>query len=318
MIWERLLTSTFIIGMLASSIRLATPLLLTALGENFSERAGVLNIGVEGLMIVGALAGFLGGHYSGSAWIGALCALLAGMLFSCLHAYLSAVLASNQVVSGLATNLLALGLAIFTFRAAFGIPMVDPQAPTFGRIAVPLLSDIPLIGDVLFNHHAWVYLSWLLVPACYIVLFKTSWGLKVTAVGENPLAAESAGISVRNVRFAAVLIGGAFAGLGGMTLSLSQLGFFKEAMVAGRGFIAIAIVMFGGWNPFGILGAALLFGLADSLQLRLQTIGVDAYIPPQFLVSLPYVLTVLVVLTSAGRRLMPRALAVPYEGSEGH
>jgi general nucleoside transport system permease protein len=314
--WETLLSASFIVGLLASSVRLATPLLLAALGETFAERAGVLNIGVEGLMIVGALAGFLAGHFSGNPWIGALAGCLAGILLSCVHAYLSAILGADQVVSGLAINLLALGLAVFAFRAAFGIPASDPRAPTFESVPIPLLSQIPFVGEILFNQHAWVYLSWLLVPISYLVLYKTAWGLKVTAVGENPIAAEAAGVSVWSTRFLAVLIGGALGGLSGMTLSLAQLGFFKEVMVAGRGFIAIAICMLGRWNPVGVLVAALLFGTADSLQLRLQTVGMDRYLPPQFLVSLPYLLTVLALLGRAGRKVIPSALAIPYKGSE--
>jgi ABC-type uncharacterized transport system permease subunit len=313
---EGLLNVSFLVGLLASSVRLATPLLLAALGETFAERAGVLNIGVEGLMIIGALAGFLAGHFTANPWVGALAGLLAGALFSCLHAYLSAILGADQVVSGLASNLLALGLAVFGFRAAFGIPASDPRSPTFESVPIPLLSKIPVLGPVLFSQHVWVYLSWLLVAVCYVVLFRTAWGLKVTAVGENPSTAEAAGVSVPATRFLAVVIGGALGGLGGMTLSLAQLGFFKEAMVAGRGFIAIAIVMFGRWNPVGVLGAALLFGAADSLQLRLQTVGVDKYIPPQFLVSLPYLLTLVVLVSRTGKRLMPSELAVPYRGSE--
>jgi general nucleoside transport system permease protein len=314
--WQGLLNVSFLVGLFASSIRLATPLLLSALGETITERSGVLNIGIEGLMIVGALAGFMGAYYSGSPWIGALCALVAGAGFACLHAYLSAILGADQVVSGLATNLLALGLAIFTFRAAFGIPANDPAAPTFEPIAIPLLANIPIIGAVFFNQHVWVYLSWLLVPVCYLLIFRTAWGLKVTAVGVNPLAAETAGIDVRATRFLAIVIGGALAGLGGMTLTLAQLGFFKEAMVSGRGFIAIAIVMSGRWNPVGVLVAAMLFGFADALQLRLQTVGMNVLIPPQLLVSLPYVLTILLLLTSARKSLMPPALSVPYTGSE--
>ena len=278
--WQAFLNVAFVAGLFASSFRVATPLLLAALGETFTERAGILNIGVEGLMIVGALAGFMGSYYSGSPWIGALSALIAGAIFACLHAYLSAVLGADQIVSGLATNLLALGLAVFTFRAAFGIPAVDPKAATFNLVNLPGLTKIPFIGEVFFHQHIWVYLAWLLVPVCYFIVFRTSWGLKITAVGENPLTAETAGINVQATRFLAVIVGGALAGLGGMTLTLTQLGFFKEAMVAGRGFIAITIVMFGAWNPLGVLGASILFGIADALQLRLQTIGLTSVIPP--------------------------------------
>ncbi len=316
MIWDTVLTGSFLVGLLASSIRLATPLLLAALGETFSQRAGVLNIGVEGLMIVGAFASFVVGHFTSNPWLGALAGITAGILFSSLHAYLSAIACANQVVSGLASNLLASGLAVFGFRALFGIPASDPRSPTFEAISIPLLADIPYVGEILFNHHIWVYVSWLLVPLSYVVLRRTAWGLKISAVGESPSSAESAGISVRRVRFVAVLVGGALGGLAGVTLSLGQLGFFKEVMVAGRGFIAIAIVMFGRWDPWGVLLAALLFGTADSLQLRLQTIGATQYLPPQFLVSLPYVLTVLALLGRTGRSALPSALSVPYRGSE--
>lgn len=316
MIWDTLLTGSFIVGLLASSIRMATPLLLAALGETFAERAGVLNIGVEGLMIIGALTGFMVGHFTANPWLGVLAGTVSGILFSALHAYLSAVVAADQVVSGLASNLMALGLAIFGYRAAFGIPASDPRSPTFEAVSIPILSEIPFIGDVFFNHHIWVYVAWLLVPICYVILYRTSWGLKVTAVGENPVSAESAGVSVQGTRFVAVLIGGALGGLAGVTLALAQLGFFKEVMVAGRGFVAIAIVMFGRWNPWGVLVAALLFGVADSLQLRLQTFGLDEYLPPQLLVSLPYLLTVLALLGGTGKRAIPSALAVPYRGSE--
>ncbi len=310
------LTATFIVGFLASSIRLATPLLFSALGETFSERSGVLNIGVEGLMIIGAFAGFLGSHFSGSPWIGALCALLFGALMSIQHAYLTAIRAKDQIVSGLATNFFALGLVIFGYRAVFGMPLTAPRAPIFEPLPIPLLSRIPYLGDIFFNHTVWVYISWLLVPACFFILFKTSWGLSVTAVGENPSAAEAAGVSVAGIRFQAVVVGGALAGLGGMVLALTQLGFFTEMMVTGRGFIAIAIVLFGRWHPLRVWGAAMIFGAADALQLRMQTIGVGAIISPHLLVAFPYFLTLMVVLISMGGNVMPKALCLPYKGSE--
>ena len=316
MAWERFLTTSFIAGFFASSIRMATPLLLTALGETFAERSGVLNIGVEGLMVIGAFSGFLGSHFSGNPWVGALCALIAGALVSCLHAYLTATLATDQIVSGLATNFLALGLVIFGYRAVFGMPSAAPRAATFEHISIPLLSDIPYLGEIFFNHHVWVYISWLLVPVCDFALFRTPWGLGVTAVGENPSAAEAAGISVAGTRFTTVVIGGAFAGLGGMILALTQLGFFTEMMVTGRGFIATAIVLFGRWHPFGVLGAAVIFGAADALQLRLQTMGAGELISPHLLVGFPYLLTLVAVLASVGGNVIPKTLCVPYKGSE--
>ena len=314
--WHQFLTATFIFGFLSASIRLATPLLLTALGETFAERSGILNIGVEGVMIIGAFAGFLGSHFTGNPWIGAVCALLAGALMSCQHAYLTATLAKDQIVSGLATNFFALGLVIFGYRAVFGMPIDAPKAAIFEPYLIPILSKIPFLGDIFFDHNVWVYIAWLLVPVCYFILFKTSWGLSVTAVGENPSAAEAAGVNVARIRFQTVTIGGAFAGLGGMVLALTQLGFFTEMMVTGRGFIAIAIVLFGRWHPWRVFGAAMIFGVADALQLRLQTMGAASIISPHLLVAFPYFLTLVVVLISAGENVMPRTLCVPYKGSE--
>jgi simple sugar transport system permease protein len=233
-----------------------------------------------------------------------------------LFAYFTAVLATAQVITGLASNLIALGLATFAYRAAFGIPLFEPKAPIFYPAPIPVLSSIPFVGEVLFTQHAWTYLAWLLVPLCYLVMFKTPWGLNVTASGENPYAPEAAGVGVARTRFMAVVVGGALAGLGGMVLPLSGLGYFKEEMVAGRGFIAVAIVMLGRWNPYGVLAAALMFGMADSLQLRLQSAGLDAYIPSHFLVALPYVLTVIVVGVSHRMNLGPAAFVVPFRGSE--
>jgi simple sugar transport system permease protein len=312
-----LLTVSVIVGFVASSIRLATPLLLTSLGETFCQRAGVMNIGIEGLMTLGSLAGFLVGYFTGSPWLGVASGLVVGAVFSCVHGYLSAVLATNQIVSGLALNLLALGLVIFGYRAILGIPTVEPRAVTFGPVVIPLLSSIPVIGPALFQHHIWVYLALLLVPLCHFVLFRTDWGLQITAVGEDPLTAESAGVSVWWVRFATVVVGGALAGLGGAVLSLGDLGIFKEIMVAGRGFIAIAIVMFGRFTPIGVLGAAFFFGAANALQLRFQTFFVSqGFISSNFVLGLPYLLTIAALLISSKRQAIPSALCVPYEGGE--
>jgi simple sugar transport system permease protein len=315
MFWEKVLTEAFILGLLAAGIRLATPLLLAALGEIFAERAGILNIGVDGMMLIGALCGFLGSYYSGSPWVGALTAMLGAGLISLIHAYLSISLAADQVVSGIAVNLLSLGLATFLNRGIFGLPLLPPKANSFSPVGLPLLSQIPFLGPIFFNHHALVYTAILLVPICYIVLFKTTWGLRITAVGEDPRAAEAVGIDVSRVRYGAVFVGGLLAGLAGATLSLAQLSFFKESIVAGRGYIAIAVVMFGRWNPLGALAAALIFGIADAFQLHLQAVGVTA-IPSQLLLSLPYLVTILALLSRIGKTMLPKALAIPYVREE--
>jgi general nucleoside transport system permease protein len=313
--WNTLLSSTFIISLLASGIRLATPLLFTSLGETIAERAGIMNIGIEGLMLMGALSGYLVGYFTQNAWLGALAALIVGIVFSFLHAYLTATLAGNQIISGLAVNLLTVGLATIIIRSLLGVEY-HPSSPTFSGISIPILADIPFFGATFFQHNFWVYLSWLLVPLIAWLLARTTWGLNIKAAGENPLAAEAAGVSVQRVRFWAVVAGGALAGIGGMTLTLMQLGYFKETMVAGRGFIAIAIVTMGRWRPWSVFAAALLFGVADSLQFRLQALGLDTTIPLQVFLSLPYVLAIIVVTTRAGKLLMPTKLTVPFSGTE--
>jgi ABC-type uncharacterized transport system permease subunit len=311
MVWDEILCGGFVVAVLAAGVRLATPVVIAAVGEVFTERAGILNIGIEGLMLVGAFFGFLGGHYAGNPWVGALTGTLAGAIISIVHAYLSVTLGADQVVSGIALNFLSTGLATLLNRGIFGIPLLPPQAEPFKPLAIPVLSSLPVLGPVLFQHHALVYVGVAVVAIAYVVLFKTNFGLHITAAGENPWASEAVGVDVVGVRYFSVLVGGALAGLAGASLSLAQLSFFKETMVAGRGYIAIAVVMFGRWNPIGGLGAALLFGVADALQLRLQMMGLGI-IPPEALVSIPYLVTIIVVASRIGRATIPKALAVPY------
>jgi general nucleoside transport system permease protein len=310
-IWDKVLTGGFLVALLAAGVRLATPLLLAALGEIFAERAGVLNVGLEGMMLVGALFAFIGSFYTHSPWLGLLCGMMAAGLVSLLHAYLSITVAADQVVSGLGINLLSLGLVTFVYRALFGVTSLPPTAQRFHETAIPGLSRLPVLGDILFRHHALVYLSLVLVPIAFVVLFRTTFGLRVVAVGEDPGTADAVGIGVCRMRYACVIVGGLLAGMAGSSLSLGQLNLFRETMVAGRGYIAIAVVMLGHWNPFGALAAALLFGVVDSLQLRLQAVGIGS-LPPQALLALPYLVTVLVLASRAGRAVAPRALSVPY------
>ncbi len=309
--WHEILTESFVLGLLATGLRLATPVLLAALGEIFAERSGILNIGLDGMILIGALAAFAGGYYSGSPWIGVLAGMIGAGLVSLIHAGLSIRVGADQVVSGLAINFFCLGLATFLNRGIFGMPLLPPKARPFAPIHIPGLSDLPVVGPVLFSHHALVYISLLLVAVCYIVLFKTTYGLHITAAGEDPRAGEAIGVNVIRIRYSAVLIGGLMAGLAGTSLSLAQLTFFKESMVAGRGFIAIAVVMLGRWNPVGALVAALVFGIADAFQLHLQATGATA-IPSQVLLSIPYLVTILAVVSRAGRVVVPKALAARY------
>lgn len=308
---EELLSQAFLVALLASTVRLAMPLLIASLGEIFTERSGILNIGIEGAMLVGALGGFLGSYFTGSPWIGLAVGMAAGAVMNAIHALLTINLAVDQVVSGLAVNILGTGVSVFIYRAIFGISTSLPTANGFDVIQIPLLKDVPILGDVLFKHHALVYIGLVLVLLASIVLSKTTFGLRVTAVGEDPHAAETMGINVYSHRWICELVGGLAAGMAGTFLSLGQLTTWQETMISGRGFIAVAVVMFGRWRPAGALGAALLFGFADALQLHLQAFSLTT-IPPQLLRGLPYLVTVLVMLTGIGKAAVPGSLCVPF------
>jgi simple sugar transport system permease protein len=299
-----------ITNFLAADIRTATPILLAALGLVYGERSGVVNIGAEGMMLTGALAGVAGSYYLGSAWYGALAGMLCGALISLIFAYLTITVKADQVVVGAAINILGLGITTSFARVMFGVNTAPPKIDSFTPVAVPVLSKIPVIGPVFFQQNALVYIALLLVPVAYFILFKTDIGLKVRAVGEHPKACDTVGIDVYKVRYGSVLVSGLLSGLAGSYVSLGLLSFFTENMIAGRGFIALAAVIFGKWNPLGALGAALLFGAGDALQFRLQASGTE--IPFQFLLMVPYILTILALAGFVGKSQGPAASGVPY------
>jgi ABC-type uncharacterized transport system permease subunit len=304
-------STAVVVGLLNAMVRMATPLLLSALGEMLSERSGILNVCLEGMMLVGSLAGFLAANRSGSPWIGVAVGGAAGALTALLHAFLSVSLGVSQVVSGIGINLLCLGLTTATYRAVFGMSMSGvPTAPAMQPVRLPGLAELPILGPVLFDQLPLVYLSLALVPALWFLMARTEWGLTIRAVGEHPLAAESQGVSVRTVRYLCVLTCGVLSGMAGSFLSLGVLSIFLDNMTSGRGWIALAVVIFGRWKPFGILAASMIFGLADALQLRLQIAGVA--IPYQFLLMLPYVMTIISLVGAQGRMAAPRALGRPY------
>lgn len=308
------LTAGFLVSLLAGAIRMSIPILLPALGEIFTQRSGILNLGLEGIMLMGALAGFAGTFFTQNLWFGLLAAVLTGIVFSLLMGFLSITVKANQVIAGTAITILGTGLSAFLYRMMFGIQKLPPQIEAFKPLEIPFLSDIPILGPVLFNHNIMVYLTLFLVVFTAFILEKTTFGLKVRAVGENPRAADSKGINVSFVRYLCVGIGGAYAGLGGAFLSIGFMNTFLDGMAAGRGFIAVAVVIFARWNPYRALGAALLFGGANALQMRLQAIGVP--IPHQFLLALPYVLTILVLLSVSKKAEFPSAYTLPYSRSE--
>lgn len=305
-----LITASFIIGILAASVRLATPILFTALGEIFTERAGILNLGLEGIMLMGALSGFLGAFWTGSLWVGVLAAILTGMLFGLLMGFMSITVKANQVVAGLGITILGSGLSTLLFRLAFGLRTTPPTLDIFPELPIPLLSDIPVLGPVLFEHNVLVYLALTLVPVAALVLFRTHFGLTIRAVGESPDAVDTRGLNVSWIRYLSLAIGGALAGLGGGYLVLGSLGLFWTQMTAGRGFIAIAVVVFSKWSPWRALLGALVFGLAAAVQISLQTIRVP--IASELLLMLPYIITILVLISVSRRAEFPSAFAVPY------
>lgn len=294
---------------LSATWRLAAPLIYAAIGELFTERAGVLNIGLEGIMLFGAFVGFAVGTATGSPVIGALAAIAIGLIAGLLFALFTVTIKANQIVVGAALNMIGLGLTGFAYRTLFDISMRGVK--TFPPLEIPLLSQIPVLGDILFKQSLLVYLTLPLIPLAAFVLYRTGFGLAVRAVGEHPKAADTVGIGVSGIRYAACAIGGALAGLGGAFLTLSHTNLFVEGMVAGRGFIALAVVVFGRWKPWGVFGASLLFGVFYGLQLHLQAMT-RLTIPYQFWQALPYLATLIVLVALRGRTGAPRALGVPY------
>jgi simple sugar transport system permease protein len=303
------------LGFLVAAIRLSTPLLLAATGELVAERAGVLNLGVEGMMLSGALCAFLGVYFTGLLWFGWLVAMIAGALMAVIFAYFAITLRSHQVIVGLGINLLAAGSTGFAYRTLFGIGSATPQIPSTSILPIPLLSDIPYLGPLLFQHTLLVYLAFCLVLPVWWVLFRTPLGLTLRAVGEKAHAADTAGINVHLVQYSATAFGGALAGLAGAYLSTVALNVFLEGMTGGAGWIAVAIVIFGNWHPLGIVAAALTFGGAEALQLRLQSSGLD--VPREFIVMLPYVLTIVALAGAVRRSNPPAQLCIPYQRGRG-
>lgn len=297
-----------ITGVLAAAVRLAMAIGLAALGELIAERAGVINVGIEGIMLCSALAGALGAVASGSPWLGLLAAVAVGVLLAGVHAVLTIGLGADQILCGIALVILGLGLSGYVNRLTLG--RTPAQIPTLAPVNLGALGEIPVIGPTLFAQNPLVYLTVALALAIAWMLKRSSLGLAIRAAGENPAAAAAAGIRVNRVRTGCVLAGGALAGAGGGYLVLAQVGAFVENMVVGRGFIAIACVVFGRWHPLGVLAAALGFGLAEAAQIRLQTWYPG--VPYQFFVMLPYVAAIVALVFLARGAALPKALGRPF------
>lgn len=298
----------FLAGLIAAGLRIATPILLAGLGEAIAQRSGVINLGVEGMMIMGAFASFLTVYVTGNYLLGLSVGLITGALMALIHASISITLKVDQIVSGLALTILGLALSTFLYVSLFGREAVSIDL--WEPITIPVLSEIPIIGPALFQQHIITYFAIALALILTIFLFRTTWGLTIRTLGENPAAADSVGIRVYRVRYLCTIFGGLMAGMAGAYLVLAQINSFFSGMTAGRGWIAIAVVIFGRWRPSWIFAGGLLFGLLESFQLRLQALGVP--LPHQFSLMLPYLFTLIALVVVARRGHAPAALGIPY------
>ena len=314
------LDDIFTASVFASAIRLATPYIFAALGETFAQRSGVLNLGVDGIMLMGAFGGFYAVHLAQDAGVlaeplglllGVLVALIVGGLMGLAMAFVSVTLKAKQGISGIGVYLFGLGLSELLFQQWVGTPK---SISGFPRISFPILTDIPILGEIFFHHNLLVYVAFALVPLSAFVLNRTTFGLMIRAVGQNPEAADAMGVNVARVRYATTTLGGMLAGLAGASLSIALINLFQQNLTAGQGFIAVALVYFGGWRPFAVAAGAMLFSFVNALQLQIKVVGLD--IPSEFAVMAPYVITIIALVFATKRQEQPTALTKPYERGE--
>lgn len=308
---HNLLNAATLFGIIGMAIKLAMPYLYAGLGELFDQAAGVFNLGTEGIMLIGAFSSFYVVYLTGNSGLGILAAILSGFLMALLMAVISITFKAPQGISGIGLTMFGTGLSSLLFKTILEGTVLSIDG--FPNLRLPLLSKIPYIGDAFFNHNIMVYGAYLLVPLASLVLYKTTFGLKVRAVGQNPQAADTLGVSVNFIRYCCVCAGGVLSGLAGATFTLANINMFQEKMTNGTGFIAVALVYFSGWKPKGVLAGALLFSFVNAFQLRMQVLGIE--IPSDIAMMLPYLLTIL-TLVFVKSRDKPAALAVPYERSE--
>jgi len=309
---QDLLSPTVLAGIAYSGIRLATPYLYATLGETIGQLSGVLNLGVEGMMLMGAYAGFYITYRTGDPWLGLLAAIIMGTVLGLANALITVTFKADQGISGIGIFLFGLGMSELLFQKTLGSVATVSGFPP---IRLPLLGDLPVVGDLLFNHSLMVYAAYLLVPLVWLVLNRTTWGLKIRSAGQNPAAADSLGVSIPRVRYATVTLGGIFSSVAGASLSIALLNVFQQNLTSGMGFIAVALVYFGGWSPLGALAGSLLFSTVNSLQNWIQVLGIP--IAPDFALMLPYVLTILMLAFPFRKARQPAALTKPFERGEG-
>lgn len=312
---------TIAVGVAYSGIRLATPYLFAAIGEMFVQRSGVLNLGVEGMMLMGAFCGFYATFQSGSPWLGLIVAAAVGALLGLAMAFVTVTLHAEQGISGIGFYLFGLGASSLLFKVLLGgvegVDGFDELHFCFGGATEETggcLSSIPIVGEIFLGHNILVYFAFLTVPVAWWFLNKTGWGLNIRAVGQNPEAADTLGVNVGRVRYATTTFGGMMAGIAGASMSIALLNIFQENLTNGLGFIAVALVYFGSWSPWGVLAGALLFSLVNALQLWVQVLGLN--IPSDLAVMMPYLLTILVLAFPFRRALQPAALTRPFERGE--
>lgn len=305
------LLSAQVIGILASGIRLATPYLYAGIGETFGQRSGVLNLGVEGQMLLGAFAGFYVASTTENLWLGLLVAILVGGVLGLAMAFVSVTLQAKQGISGIGFYLFGLGLSDLLFQKMLG---TVETVKGFPPLHIPVLSDLPVLGEIFFSHNFLVYMAFALVPVASFVINKTTLGLKIRAVGENPEAADTLGVDVNRVRYLTVTLGGMLSGLAGASLSIALLNVFQQNLTSGLGFIAVALVYFGGWRPVGVMLGALLFSMVNALQLWVQVLNIP--IPADIAVMMPYVLTIVALVIAVQRVRSPTALTKPFVRGE--
>ena len=308
--WAAAGRSLNLAGLLNTTLSKAVPITLGALSGVLCERAGVVNIAIEGMMLAAAMVASLVGSVTGSLWIGLIAGILTGALLGLVHAVLSIKYMTDQIISGTVINIFAGGITAFV-SAKFLQPVQSLNDPgIFRPFEIPLLGKIPVLGPILFDNNLFIYAMFLFLILLHVALFSTRWGLRLRSVGEHPKAADTLGINVFRTRYMAVLLGGMMAGFAGAYFTIGSVGRFDEFMTAGRGFIGLAAMIFGNWTPFGSFGAGLLFGFADSLASKLAILGVK--IPSEFMLMAPYIATMIVLAGVVGRGQMPAADGQPY------
>lgn len=298
-------------SLLKRALMMSTPLLFGSIAEVIAERSGMMVTAIEGIFLMGAWGGFVGTYLSGSAFIGILAAILSGLAAAAVYGVVCIYLKQHQVVTGTAINVLAAGICTYLQRVLFGVPTTPLKITPLPELPIPFLSKIPFIGPIVFQQNILTYAVYLIIPASYFLLFKTSWGLMIRSTGENPEATDVAGISVNKVRFLTVLLAGMMGGVAGAFYSVGYLGMFTTNIIGGRGWIAFAICFLGNWNPKGAFAGTIIFGLTEAVAIYMQSVGGGGYFPNELFIALPYILTI-VLTVSRKNFAVPAKLGVAY------